>query len=425
MAHSARIVLTTFGSFGDVLPYLAIGRGLRDRGHVVVLAAPAMYREAAESIELEFAPVRPDVDFSNAEMFQRVMDPKHGAEVAVREVLAPCLRESFADLKSACHGADLLVSHVLTYAAPILGEHTGMPWVSSMLSPMGFCSAWEPPALAPMPGLAHLRIVGPRVAGLALRGLKRLAWKWSEPIRAFRRELGLPADSDPLWEGQHSPHGALALFSQVFGKPQPDWPPGTTQCGFPFYDADFGGDPDREQLEGFLAAGSAPVVFSLGSSGAHVAGDFYVQAVRAARGLGRRAVLVTGDASIPADLSKDVLAVKSTSVFPLFKAGCAVVHAGGIGTTSQSLRAATPQLIIPLSHDQFDNANRVMRLGIGGSLRRKGLSAPKLEQAIGALLEDSRAPERVAQCAAQVRAEDGVAAACAALERVIAHEASA
>jgi UDP:flavonoid glycosyltransferase YjiC (YdhE family) len=47
----------------------------------------------------------------------------------------------------------------------------------------------------------------------------------------------------------------------------------------------------------------------------------------------------------------------------------ALIHHGGIGTMSQAIAAGIPQLIIPTSHDQPDNAVRVRRLGIGEFLR--------------------------------------------------------
>ena len=239
-------------------------------------------------------------------------------------------------------------------------------------------------------------------------------------MRTFREELGLKADLDPLWEGQFSPHGNVALFSGAFAEAQPDWPEHTTLCGFPFYDEDFGGDPDRERLEAFLEAGPPPVVCTLGSSGGHVAGAFYEYAVQAVRALDRRAVLVVGEAATPDDLPHNVLAVRSTSIARLFDAACAVVHLGGIGTTSQALRAGRPQLIVPFSHDQFDNATRVSRLGLGGSLPRTRLTAQRIERGLRRILESSSIQDRVEECALRVRAEDGAGAACAAFERGIA-----
>jgi len=415
----ARIVLTTFGSFGDLYPYLAIGQELRRRRHAAVIAAPRVYRAAVEAAGLEFVAVRPDVDFEDAETLHRAMDPRRGTEYVVRELVIPRLRESYGDLEAACERADLLASHVLTYGAPILGEKTGLPWVSTVLSPMIFCSAHDPPALAAVPWLARLRPLGPGVVGTLWRLMKRISWSWSEPIRGFRRELGLRADADPFWEGQFSPYGVLALFSGRFARPQPDWPPGTSVCGFPFHDSDFGGEGDADRLRRFLADGPAPVVFSLGSSASKVAGDFHETAAEAAAKSGQRAVLVIGDSVKPSRLPTEVLAIRSAAVRSLFEAASIVVHAGGIGTTGQALRTGRPQLVVPFAHDQFDNALRVERLALGLTLDRRRLTVSRLTRKIESLLASEHIRVRTADMAASMRSEDGSVAACDALEGVL------
>ncbi|MGH9337428.1 MAG: glycosyltransferase, partial [Vicinamibacteria bacterium] len=51
----------------------------------------------------------------------------------------------------------------------------------------------------------------------------------------------------------------------------------------------------------------------------------------------------------------------------------AIVHHGGIGTSSQALQAGTPQLLRPLAYDQFDNAHRLEELGVARSFHRSGI----------------------------------------------------
>jgi UDP:flavonoid glycosyltransferase YjiC (YdhE family) len=415
----ARIVLNTFGSYGDVFPYLAIGQRLQKHGHDPVIAAPETYRSASEDAGLEFFPVGPEVDYEDADTFRRVMDQKRGAEVVVREILVPHLRESYRQLEIACEGSDLLVSHVLTYAAPILGEKRRIPWVSTTLSPMSFVSAYDPPALAPIPWFAWLRPLGPTFVGTLWRILKRFSLGWSEPIRTFRQELGLEPGGDHLWGNFSSAYGVLALYSDVFAPPQPDWPELTTVCGFPFYDRDFGGSGDSGRVERFLTEGPAPLVFSLGSSAIHCAGNFYELAVEATKRLHQRAVLVIGDSAPPPDLPDGVLAIRSAAVRPLFEGASVVVHAGGVGTVGQAMRSGRPQLVVPFAHDHFDNARRVKRLGIGGSLSRTRLTATKLARYVGAIAANDDIRASAASLGKIIHAEDGAEAACKALEELL------
>ncbi|OIQ63755.1 major facilitator superfamily protein [mine drainage metagenome] len=111
----------------------------------------------------------------------------------------------------------------------------------------------------------------------------------------MRTRLGLPRSANPLFEGQFSPFGTLALYSPVFGSLQPDFPPDCAMTGCCFYDRRRGATerlPD--DLAAFLDAGPPPLVFTLGSALTLEPGRFYDVAIKVARGLGRRAVLLVG-----------------------------------------------------------------------------------------------------------------------------------
>ncbi|NCW45858.1 MAG: glycosyltransferase, partial [Gemmatimonadaceae bacterium] len=141
----ARIVITSWGSFGDVNPYLALGLGLRARGHDVVLCMPPYYEPVVRSTGLGFAPGAPDADPAlDRSLMRKVMQPRRGAEAIFREVLIPALGEAHAQLTAAVQGADLVVTHPAALAAPIVVEQQRLKWVSTILSPLNFMSAYDP-----------------------------------------------------------------------------------------------------------------------------------------------------------------------------------------------------------------------------------------------------------------------------------------
>ena len=156
---------------------------------------------------------------------------------------------------------------------------------------MLFFSTHDPPVLPAMPRVNDLPLVGPWLARSVLPLARRATRDWGEPVQRLRAELGLPRGRDPMFEGQFSPHGTLALFSRVLAEPQPDWPPNVTTTGTVFYN---GPEPLEPKLEEFLAAGEPPVVFTLGTSAVGAAGRFYHESAAAAAKLGVRAVLLTG-----------------------------------------------------------------------------------------------------------------------------------
>ena len=128
------------------------------RGHTVVIATSGGYRTNVEQAGLQFAAIRPDLnDFGPyAEVARRVYNPRTGPEYMVRELVMPVFAATYDDLQAATEGADLLLTHVLSYAGQFLARARRLPWVSTVLSPMVFMSVYEPPVLPPAPWLRSL-----------------------------------------------------------------------------------------------------------------------------------------------------------------------------------------------------------------------------------------------------------------------------
>lgn len=417
-----RIVFSTYGTFGDVNPLIALSLELKRRGHRPVLAVPEMFRPKIEPLGIGFSPVRPEQDPNDTRLIAMIYDIKHGTETGLREFLFPSLRDSYVDLTAAVEadgGADLLVTGELAYAGPIVAEKTGVPWASYVLAPFSFFSAYDPPVLPPYPALAKMQEAFPPLGHVVARFARFVTRNWSEPVYELRRWLGLPRGKDPIFDAKHSERLALALFSSVMGSPQPDWPRSTMITGFALYDG--AGDEGRlsPELTAFLDAGPPPIVFTLGSAAVMHAGDFYEQSAEAAESLGERAVLLVGadDRNLPKrQLPDSILVTRYAPYSKIFPRASVVVHQGGIGTTAQALRAGRPMLVMPYSHDQPDNARRVRRLGVAEVLGRNDYKAQPAAKLISQLLSDSTYLTRSTAVAAKVNAENGAVAACDALE---------
>jgi rhamnosyltransferase subunit B len=415
-----RIVITSFGSLGDIYPYLVLARQLTKCGHEAIVATSAYYRPLIESEGVAFCPVRPDIDPEDRGMIRRVMEPKRGPEVLIKECILPHLQDSYADLTAATHGADLIVTHPLTFAGPLIAERDQIPWVSTVLAPMSFFSVYDLPVLPSMPSLAPLYRRRPCASRVLLRLGKWMTRPWTKPIRQLWAKLGVPARGDPLYEGQFSPGLTLALFSHVLADPQPDWPPQTRVTGFVFYDEPNHLPPAVEQ---FIEAGPAPLVFTLGSSVVNTAGHFYQESVEAARRLGCRAVLLVGtdpQNHLPEPLPEGVLAVPYAPHGDLFPRARAIVHQGGIGTTAQALRAGRPMLIVPHAYDQPDNAARAAKLGVARTLFPKHYVAARVAAQLQALLSEPSYAQRATEVGGMVQVEAGDQRACDAIEAFLA-----
>ncbi len=421
-----RVVITTFGSFGDLNPYIGLALGLKARGHDPLIATAELYRHFVEAEGVEFRPIRPDRNPHDIEAARRIVNPGLTPEYLMRGLLFPRLQESYEDLSEATRGADALLTHPLTFAGPLVAEKVGIPWVSTVLAPISFFSAHEFPALPVFPRLAVvLRRLGPG-AGRALVGLaKRATRHWPEPVRRLRTKIGLAPGKHPIYEGQFSPELVLAMFSRVLAEPRPDWPPNTKITGQVSYDGS-GHDGLSPDLERFLASGPAPVVFTLGTSvvGKGPAADsFYRESLKAARILKIRSLFLVGKdpkSRLPVPLPEGVEVVDRAPFSRLFPRAAAVVHQGGIGTVGHALRAGRPQLVVPFAFDQPDNALRIQRLGVAEVLYPRRYAARRAAGRLGALLGGSWHARRAEEVAERVRSEDGVGDACDAIEELLA-----
>jgi UDP:flavonoid glycosyltransferase YjiC (YdhE family) len=219
-----------------------------------------------------------------------------------------------------------------------------------------------------------------------------------------------------------SPFGTLACYSPVFGAAQPDWPKPSLITGFPFYEHGSVGNSIPPELDAFLSAGEPPVIFTLGSSAVGAAGDFFDVSLAAATRTGCRAAFLTGpQAQDRANASDDQFFFTSYAPYSkLFPRARAVVHQGGIGTVACALRAGVPSLIVPRGLDQPDNAKRVQRLGAVRVLPRHRYTAARASAELRALLDSAHCRENAQRLGERVRSEDGVAAACDAIEHVCA-----
>jgi rhamnosyltransferase subunit B len=421
MSPSKRIVLSTWGSFGDLHPYMAIALELRARGHRPVIATMEMYRERLEAAGLELAPVRPNIPQPKEqapELIDKIMEPRTGPRFLMEEIVYPAVRDAYQDLLIAVQGADLLITHPAAPAGPLVGRKTGVPWISTVLAPLSFFSVYDPPIPPVMQWTTKVfSLLGPRFLKLFF-DVMRSEYKAKQVVE-LRSELGLPDYGNPMFEGQHSPLRVLALFSKVFAAPQPDWPRQTEITGFCFY-VDNHESVIPSALADFLDNGPPPIVFTLGSSAVWIGREFFRESVDAAKQLGQRAVLLIGDErNHPGELTDDMIAVDYVSYESLMPRASVVVHHGGAGTTSHGLLAGVPTLIVPFAFDQSDNAEHAARLGVSRTVYRNKYRAPRVVRELSKLLNEPSYAERAREIGEQLKQENGPARAADLIEQLL------
>lgn len=366
----SHIILSTMGTDGDVFPYIGLGIELRKRGHRVTLVASANYADAAQKNGLEFRAL-----LSAADMHRLLSDPdfwhpiKGGAVGARFGVpFIPRQYEMFAEL--AADPRSVFVSSPAIFAARLVQEKFGRPLASVLLQPWMIPSMSAPPV---MPAKLSLPAWAPWPTGYfyywMLDAIGHLLI--GRDLNKFRKSLELPPVRVFRW--WLSPQLVVGLFPDWWGPPQADWPKQIRTTDFLTFD----GQADAElpaEVEQFVQAGEPPVVFTFGTGMMH-ASDMYQACIEATGILGIRAIIATKHRQqIPPALPPSVLHVPYAPFGKLFPRCSAVVHHGGMGTIARTLSAGIPQLVLPIAWDQFENATKIKRLGVGdwlGARRRK------------------------------------------------------
>ena len=429
------MALATFGSHGDLHPFLAVALALRKLDIEPVLAAAPMYRTKVEAEGIEFAPMRPDVEdvtrrlgMNQAQLLRAV---QRKPQFLLRELLLPHLEEMYADCLEALSGADLAVTHSAAYGAHIAADKLGLPRVGIALQPMMFMSPFDPPLVGQAQWLTRrIYRLGPGITRHFLTLGKRVARRWAQPIDELRRKLGLPpAAGHPLFEGQFSEHGNIALYSSVLGPLRPDAPPRTQLTGFAFYDHEHGGSPTplAPSLVNFFSTEERPLVFTLGTSAVQDAEHFMHESLAAVRKLHARAVFALDAEQLPRwsqHASPEILLTGYVPYSLLFAHAEIIVHHGGIGTAAQALRSGRPQLLTPHIVDQPDNAHRLERLGVARVVPLPQWQAPRIVRELLHLKSEPAYGTRAAAIGKEVRSERGAESAARIISEVVQRRAS-
>ncbi|MDP7301612.1 MAG: glycosyltransferase, partial [Pirellulaceae bacterium] len=233
-----------------------------------------------------------------------------------------------------------------------------------------------------------------------------------------RRELGLPPMKRAFGRWIHSPLATLCLFPEWYADCQPDWPRNTYTTGFPLWD-------ERNvtalppQLNDFLNHQEPPIVFTPGSAVLH-GQDFFRAAVEATQRLGKSAILLTRfPEQLPRSLPDTIRHFDYIPFSQVLPRAAALVHHGGIGSTAQAMAAGIPQLMMPMAHDQPDNAYRVKKMHIGDWLLPRHFSGRRVAGKLSRLLNSPQIGQHCRKIQEHFRDADPMSQACDVIEKAI------
>ncbi len=339
-----RIALSAIGTRGDVQPMIALGLGLRARGHDVRLCAPPDFHDTTIDAGLPFVPVGHDVH----EMMTVTCRDVVRKPLAPLRIMDDLVRFQFDDMRKACEGAEALVGGGIHIAGPSIAEQLGIPYFYAAYCPVVLRSREHPAPLLTnqhRSGAANLLSwwACERFFDFIMRGR----------INSEREKLELAPVKNVYDYCFGSGQMLLATDPILVGAPS-DGREGVHTTGFWYYDDPAGLEPLDPELDRFIDAGPPPVYVGFGSMPAEDPEALTRKVVEAVVASGQRAVLHRGWAGLGgSDLPKGIHVVGSVSHPKLFPRMAAIVHHGGAGTTANALRAGVPQVVVPHIVDQF------------------------------------------------------------------------
>src|SRR5471032_2028872 len=413
-----KIGLQTWGSHGDIRPFLALAEGLQRAGHDVSLLITCVDSAAYDGLASRHgvkirAIASPVITPDEAERLGRAAyntrNPMAQMAAILRLCFAPAEDAMFAAAQELCAGSDLLIGHYFMHPLQIAAERAGKPYVSVLLSHAAIPSAFNHPIGIPVLGRAGNRVLW-WLTKLALNRAVR-----PYPNR-LRKRLRMPPAGDVVTEVWISQLLTLVAVSPQICQLQPDWPSWIRVCGFLDMPNLALEGPVPETLAAFLAAGAEPVYMTFGS---WMPRDVVNQRdtlrllTKAAMLAGCRAIVQSpGWRECGFASSDQILYVSAAPHHVIFPLCQAVVHHGGAGTTQSATLAGQPSIVVAHISEQEHWGRELQRMGIAGQPeKRRSLTAQRLSDRLKFVLGRPDMKTKAAAIAAAMADENGVAAA--------------
>jgi sterol 3beta-glucosyltransferase/vancomycin aglycone glucosyltransferase len=418
-----RIGLQTWGSDGDIRPFIALAAGLRVAGHDVTLSITSVDGKCYSNLCHRFGIDVRHTDFQRPsqsgirEFGQEILQTQNPAK-HLRTIVSRLLEPSDSAVENAarelCEQHDTVVGHSIIHALPANAAKHGCRYVSLQFQPGGLPTRYRPP-----PGVLDL---GPMLNCLLWMVAGKVVDRIMVPrVNAVRARVGVPPIASFLRDASFSADLNLIAASPCLVPPQPDWQPVHKVCGY--LDLPVGAHDELvpEEIEAFVRAGPPPVYMTVGSmlpveQSEEVLTRTLVEAALAA---GCRAIVQSsplGLSGLPDD--GRILRLTAAPHALVFPRCAAVVHHGGAGTTHSACRAGVPSIVIPYYLDQGGWAAALAAARVAPKpLRRESLTTARLSSRIAMVLADAGMKEQARELGAKMRSEDGVARAVACIER--------
>ena len=417
-----KIGIQTWGTEGDIRPFIALSGGLSAAGHEVTLAVTEItnqrFTEYGERLGFALRHVG-HIDM-NADRFNELAreifftwNPVKKGDILITQFFDPVIEDMAAAAQTLCAENDLVIAHFFLYPLKIAALKQKRPFVMVFTTPL-IPSRYIPPLGVPELG-TWLNPVWWKCFDMALN------FTWKPTIDQLYRREGVEPERSMAHDIWHSPYLNLVSVSPALFPPPPDWEQLYRLCGFMNIPEE--GEPWKmpQDLCQFIEDGDPPVYMTFGSMLAGEKDPAQVMGIlsEAARIAGCRAILQADwDAIAESPEDDHVYRITHAPHQHIFSLCAAVVHHGGAGTTQAATLAGCPSIVVEHASDQPLWGSVLQRIGIAPKmLHRRSLTARKLGRAIQSVLKAPAMKEKTGRIGAMMQKEDGLATAVALIEQ--------
>ena len=409
-----RIGIQTWGSDGDILPFMALAHGLQRAGHRVTVAYTSVdnkdYGEYAAAGG--FAAVRAYEGFEGGlnpvlEEIVRTNDPMKQFVLVMQQYFDPALEAMYVASQALCADNDIVIGHMVCHTLLTAAEISGRPRVSIALAPLAVRTKEIP-------------LFGPNLG----RFINSLTWTLGDYVgrkkmfsraEALRQREGLPPLKSMQEQLYVSKDLTLIASSPALSPRRGDWGEHIQICGDLHYPQDDHPIPLPPGLQDFLQSGPPPVYMTFGSLTQFQAELFDTLMTEAVALAGCRAII---QSEWPGKVSPDIFRCGRAPHAQVFPQCAAIVHHGGAGTSHSSARSGRPSIVVEHAFDQQFWGDELRRAGVAGTvLHRNTVTPEQLAQALRVTLQSHAMQQCAAEIGRGMQQEDGVTRAIELIEQ--------
>jgi len=402
-----RIVMLTYGSQGDVEPFIALGKQLIHEGFSVRLVAPKPFKSMGDKAGIEFISIESNPD-ELGQMFANQAGKNWFKMIkSMAEHVMPIARNAFQIIVDSVNDADLIMhSFLMTDAGHTLARKLDIPEISAQLFPV-FMSTGEFPPVA-LPDLPLGKIYRKSMHNLNTFMFRNSAHFMYKRLQKSSPELPNLADWPFKGPVEKQPPILFAYSNHVVPKPD-DWPTNAHVTGYWQMPIPENWSPPKMLIE-FIEDGDPPIFFSPGSMQSDKSNSLLGMVIKTARNVKKRIVLGVSPEIILDELKgKHLITAPGIPHAWLFPQMSYVLHHGGAGTTGSAVTAGVPNTAIPFSLDQTFWAKRLVQLGVGPAApASRKIGVNELERIIRDATENAGYTTRAKAIAEKISMEDGI-----------------